>query len=245
MADSIIKSFSRHEMKYFLNRQQQETLMPLLEEHFSVDQYGLHTISNIYFDTEQYDITRASIEKPPYKEKLRVRSYGTPNPETGQVFVELKKKYRHIVYKRRIVLSVPEARAFLLSGIPPASSDPQITREIAHFMELYHPVPKVFLCYDRIAMFGKDDPELRITFDTNLLWRKTDLSLTAGAHGTRIFPREQILMEIKVPSAIPLWLAHALSQQQLYRTSFSKIGACYTNFILPEKFSKKVVTHYV
>lgn len=219
--------------------------MPLLEKHFSVDQYGLHTISNIYFDTEQYDITRTSIEKPPYKEKLRVRSYGRPDPETGSVFVELKKKYRHIVYKRRIVVSVPEARAFLLDGVLPGSSDPQITREIAHFMELHHPVPKVFLCYDRIALFGREDPDLRITFDTNLLWRETDLSLCAGAYGTRILPEDQVLMEIKVPSAIPLWLAHALSQQQLYRTSFSKIGACYTGFILPGKFSKKVVTQYV
>ena len=245
MANDVITSFSRHEIKYFLSCQQQEDLMPLLEEHFSVDQYGQHTISNIYFDTEQFDVTRASIEKPPYKEKLRVRSYGTPNPETGKVFVELKKKYRHIVYKRRIVLSVPEARAFLLNRVLPTSSDPQITKEIAHFMKLHHPEPKVFLCYDRVALFGKEDPNLRITFDTNLRWRTEDLSLCSGAYGTRILPRNQVLMEIKVPSAIPLWLAHALSQEKLYRTSFSKIGACYTGFILPEYFSKKVVTHHV
>lgn len=245
MAGGIITSFSRYEVKYFLTPAQQQALLPILKEHLSVDEYGQHTISNIFFDTEQYDITRASIEKPVYKEKLRVRAYGTPDSETGRVFVELKKKYRHIVYKRRIALSVPEAQAFLLEGTIPVSSDPQITREILHFMEMHHPVPKVFLCYDRVAMFGREDPDLRITFDTNLLWRDTELSLCAGAYGRPILPDDRILMEIKVPGTMPLWLAHTLSELHIYHTSFSKIGTCYTKFILPEKFSKKVVNEYV
>ncbi len=245
MTDSIITSFSRYENKYFLTPQQQENLMPQLEKYLSIDAYGLHTISNVFFDTEQYDITRASIEKPAFKEKLRVRSYGTPDPEHGQVFVELKKKYRHIVYKRRIALLISEARAFLLNGVIPTTSDPQITREISHFMRLHHPVPKIFLCYNRIAMIGKDNPNLRITFDTNLLWRGTDLNLCSGAYGTPILPDDRILMEIKVPNAMPLWLAHALSRQKLYQTSFSKVGSCYTSFILPKKFSRKVVNEYV
>ncbi len=245
MADSIITSFSRYEVKYFMTPAQQAELLPLLEEHLSMDSYGRHTISNIFFDTPSYEITRASIEKPVYKEKLRVRAYGTPDPQTGRVFVELKKKYRHIVYKRRIALPVPEANAFLLEGVRPASSDPQITREISQFMAMHHPAPRVFLSYDRIAMFGRDDPELRITFDTNLLWRDTDLDLCSGAYGAPILPDNRVLMEIKVPGAMPLWLARLLSEKRLFRTSFSKIGTCYTQFILPQKFPKKVVCEYV
>ena len=241
---ACITTMQRYEIKYLLGAREKEAVLQAMSPYMELDEYGRTTIRNVYFDTDSLRLIRRSLEKPAYKEKLRIRSYQPARPD-DPVFVELKKKYRHIVYKRRIVLSVPEARAFLLNRVLPTSSDPQITKEIAHFMKLHHPEPKVFLCYDRVALFGKEDPNLRITFDTNLRWRTEDLSLCSGAYGTRILPRDQVLMEIKVPSAIPLWLAHALSQEKLYRTSFSKIGACYTGFILPEYFSKKVVTHHV
>lgn len=239
---NVITSFSRYEVKYFLTPAQKQALMPLLLEHFSVDEYGQHTISNIFYDTDTYEVTRASIEKPIYKEKLRIRAYGTPDPQTGKLFIELKKKYRHVVYKRRIVVSPPEARAFLEEGTFPPHADPQITAEIAHFLAMHHPKPKVFLSYDRIALFGLEDPDLRITFDTNLRWRDMDLDLCAGAYGAPILPDDRVLMEIKVPGTMPLWLAQALSENHIYRTSFSKVGTCYTNFILPQIFTKKVVT---
>lgn len=245
MNSGVVTSFSRYEIKYFLTPQQQTALMPLLERRMSIDEYGRHTISNIFYDTALYDITRASIEKPLYKEKLRVRAYGTPDPQTGKVFIELKKKYDHMVYKRRIVLPHADAEDFLLHGVRPSGTPPQITGEIAHFMALHNPDPKVFLCYDRIALFGRDDPELRVTFDTNLLWRDTDLNLCSGSYGSPVLPDDRILMEIKAPGAMPLWLSHILSEMQIFRTSFSKIGTCYTSFILPELFSKKVVTNYV
>lgn len=245
MAGGIIASFRRYEVKYFLTRQQFEHLFPILEEHLAVDSYGKHTISNIFLDTDQFDITRASIEKPVYKEKLRIRAYGCQDPEQGKLFIELKKKYDHVVYKRRIAVTPPEAKAFLRDGIYPPHADPQITREIAHFMKLHRPTPKVFLSYDRIAMFGKEDPELRITFDQNLLWRDTDLDICTEAHGQPILPDDRVLMEIKVPGAMPLWLARTLSEMRVFPTSFSKIGTCYKNFIIPKIFSKKVVTTHV
>ncbi len=245
MTGNVITSFSRYEAKFFLTPQQHSQLMELLRPHLSVDEYGKHTISNIYYDTDQFDLIRASIEKPVYKEKLRVRAYGKPDPETGTLFIELKKKFRHIVYKRRIVVTPPEARAFLDDGQAPAHADPQITGEIAHFMQFHRPKPKVYLSYERVAMFSNEDPELRITFDTNLLWRETELDLCAGSYGTPLFPDERVLMEIKVPGAMPLWLAHGLSQLGVFRTSFSKIGTCYTSFILPKIFTERVVNPHV
>lgn len=245
MSGNIITSFSRYEAKFFLTPQQLERLMPLLQTHLHVDEYGKHTISNIYYDTDRYDIIRASIEKPIYKEKLRVRAYGIPDPETGKIFIELKKKYKHIVYKRRIVVTPPEAQAFLELGQHPQNADAQITGEIAHFMALHRPEPKVYLSYDRVAMFSQENPELRITFDTNLLWRETELDLCAGSFGQPLFPDDRVLMEIKVPGAMPLWLAHALSENQIFRTSFSKIGTCYTSCILPKIFTERVVTSHV
>ena len=133
MGDSIISSFQRYEVKYFLTPEQRASLMPVLEAHFQMDEYGLHTISNLYYDTDNYEITRNSIDRPVYKEKLRVRAYGVPQPETGRVFVELKKKYEHVVYKRRIALPVAEADRLLNHGEDPPGADPQITHEIRHF----------------------------------------------------------------------------------------------------------------
>lgn len=245
MGQDIISSFRRYEVKYFLTAEQRAALLPELERHFQVDQYGQHTISNLYYDTDTFDITRNSVEKPVYKEKLRVRAYGLQDPETGRVFIELKKKYDHVVYKRRIAASVPEAKAFLHGGPDPAGADRQIAGEIRYFMERNRPEPKVYLSYRRIAMAGTEDPELRLTMDQELLWRTEELDLCREPYGTLILPDEMTLMEIKVPGTMPLWLARLLSDQRIYRASFSKIGSCYTKFLLPQIFDKKVVTTHV
>ena len=245
MGQPIISSFRRYEVKYFLTEQQRSALLPELEQYFRVDEYGLHTISNLYYDTDHYDITRESIDRPVYKEKLRVRAYGVPQKDTGQVFVELKKKYDHVVYKRRIALPVGEAQKFLEGGPIPEGVDPQIAREIQYFMECHQPRPRVYLSYQRIAMAGIENPELRITMDQNLLWRTEDLDLCLGSYGQHILPENMTLMEIKVPGTMPLWLAQLLSRHQIYRSSFSKIGTCYSRFILPDIFDKKVVTTHV
>lgn len=239
MGKEIISSFSRYEVKYYLTQEQRQAILPILLEHFTIDEYGRHTISNIYYDTDNYEVTRESIEKPVYKEKLRVRAYGVPDPQTGKVFVEIKKKFDHVVYKRRIRIPVPEANAFLSEGILPTKSDPQITREIAHFMDHHHPLPKVFLSYERIALFGKEDPELRITLDDTLLYREYDLDLCLGAYGEHVIPEGDSIMEIKVPGTMPLWLAHLLSQHGIFRTSFSKVGTTYKDHILHHIFSER------
>lgn len=241
----IISSFQRVEAKYFLTPAQKEALTPALEEHFTVDGYGKHTISNLYYDTEHFEILRASIEKPVYKEKLRLRAYGQPVTEESQVFLELKKKYDHVVYKRRVAAPLPEILDFLQGGPQPEGTDPQIDRELRRFLELYQPKPRIYLSYDRIAMFGKEDPELRLTMDQNLLWRDDALDLCQGPEGEHILPEDVTLMEIKIPGTMPLWLAHALSQAQVFQTSFSKVGACYTKFLLPKYISEKVVLEHV
>lgn len=245
MKKNIITSFQRYEVKYYLTKAQREAIEPLILEHFTVDEFGKHTISNIYYDTDNFEITRESIDKPVYKEKLRLRAYGVPDRETGKVFLEIKKKFEHVVYKRRIHITVPEADAFLNEGILPTSSDPQITREIAHFLDLHHPKPKVFLSYERVALFGKEDSELRITFDTNLLYREHDLDLCLGAYGQRVVPEGVSIMEIKVPGTMPLWLAHSLSEHGIFHTSFSKVGTAYKDHILHHIFSEGNAEHYV
>ena len=219
-------SFQRYEKKFWLTPSQKQALLDLISQHIQPDAYPHYTICNIYYDTDDFRLIRASLEKPVYKEKLRVRSYGVPQ-EDGKVFVELKKKFDGVVYKRRITTDIRNVELFL-SGELPSENFGQIGREIGYFQSFYHTVPKVFIGYDRLAFAGIDDPQLRITFDTNLRWRDTDVDLRLGNHGAPIaLPCGDVLMEVKIPGACPLWLSHLLSDAQAFPTSFSKYGACY------------------
>lgn len=232
--------FERYEKKYCLTLSQQRFLLERMTPYMKKDAYGEYTICNIYYDTDDYRLIRASLEKPVYKEKLRVRSYGVPT-DGGRVFVEIKKKYDGVVYKRRITASPADAAAFLRTG---KSTQPlgQIGREIAWFQHTYHAGPKVFLAYDRAAFSGADDPAVRITFDTDIRWRTTALDLRRGDSGAPLLPPEQVLMELKLPGACPLWLSRALTDINARQTSFSKYGACYKTYILPnESFSKEAL----
>jgi len=159
-----------------------------------------------------------------------VRSYGVPG-EADSVFVELKKKFDGVVYKRRVTAELPLVEP-LLSGLLDNDAFGQIGREIEWFQRCNRTVPKVFIGYDREAFAGLDDPELRVTFDTRLHWRETKLDLSYGDHGRFLLPEDAVLMEVKLPSACPLWLSRALSDLSIYPTSFSKYGECYRTCLL-------------
>ena len=226
--------FERQEYKYIMTKKQKQQMLKYMSKHnMEIDSYGRTTIRNIYFDTDNYRLIRRSIESPVYKEKLRVRSYQLANDDST-VFVELKKKYDHIVYKRRIPLSEKQAHDWL-SGKTSRPADTQIAREIDYFLNFYKNLkPSLFLSYEREAYFHKNDDDLRITFDENILSRQTDMSLKVEAYGDYILPPELTLMEIKCSGAIPKWLTQALSKTELYKTSFSKYGNAYINSIYPQ-----------
>lgn len=230
-------SFKRYEKKFLLTEEQKRLLLAAIREKVKPDEYGIHTICNIYYDTDRYDLIRTSVERPAYKEKFRLRSYGVPDADSV-VFAEIKKKFDGVVYKRRVDSSLKAIRAFVLDGRP-VRGDVQIQREIQWFLHLYCPSPKVFIGYERIAYIGQEDPELRITFDWNIRWRNTKLDLGEGAKGTLILPDNRIVMEVKTPSAIPLWLADILSQMGIYPVSFSKYGICYQKYIAKETFGRR------
>lgn len=225
--------FKRYEIKYLLDMQQKQRLLQIMEPYMALDKYGRTTIRNIYFDTENFRLIRHSIEKPVYKEKLRIRSYRQASPESP-VFVELKKKYDGVVYKRRI--SMPEQQAMdWVCGGAGAGRDTQITREIDYFMKYYETLrPAVFLSYEREAFYCKQGGDFRITLDENILCRRSELSLTTEPWGTVILPKEQVLMEIKTAGGLPGWLTDFLSRERIFKTSFSKYGTAYEKLILPK-----------
>lgn len=228
--------FKRYEKKYMISIAQYNELISRMITRMNADQYGKHTISNIYFDTLDYSMIRASLGKPTYKEKIRLRCYGTVG-EDDTVFIELKRKYDGVVYKRRIPIKLREARKYLYCGIQP-EADSQIFREIDYSMNYYEPKPVVYLAYERIAFYGKEDSEFRITFDMNIRAREFNLDLCKGSYGIPLLEKGQMLMEIKIPGAMPAWMSHMLSELRIYPISYSKYGAYYQDYIMRDTIHK-------
>lgn len=227
-------TFKRYETKYLLTYAQKEALLQVMEPYMALDAYGRTTIQNLYYDTDSFRLVRRSMERPEYKEKLRVRSYGKA-AEGGKVFIELKKKYESVVYKRR--LSLPEDKAMAwLAGDDSAAPEAQIAREIAYVRDYYRDLkPKVFLSYEREAFFEKNGGDFRVTFDDNILMRETALSLKSSAWGKALLPAGMVLMELKTPGGIPMWMTQWLSKNRIYKTSFSKYGTAYETAIFPHE----------
>ena len=234
--------FKRVEMKYILNEFQYRALRKDLEGLAEVDQYGETPILNIYYDTPDFHLVRMSLDKPLYKEKLRLRSYGTPDDNRNS-FIEIKKKFQGVVYKRRVAMPYTDAVSYLEGDDRDAIRarqiwtpvDRQISREIDSFMGHYQTLaPRMVVSYDRIAMFGVNDPELRITFDKNLRWRTDDLDLRHGGYGTALLLPDQYLMEIKIMGAMPVQLARSLSSLKIFSSSFSKYGSGYRTWFFQQ-----------
>lgn len=225
--------FKRYEIKYMLTAAQKEQMLRIMAPYMEPDQYGPTTIRNIYFDTDNYRLIRRSLERPAYKEKLRIRSYRQVDSDS-KVFVELKKKYQSVVYKRR--LSLQEAAG--MGWICGQSSVPlhtQIAREIEYFRTFYEGLrPAIFLTYDREAFYAKQGHDFRITFDDHILCRQQDVSLRCPVWGNPLLEEGKVLMEIKCSGGIPLWLTHALTRERVYKTSFSKYGRAYETMIYPK-----------
>ena len=225
--------FKRYELKYMLTLEQKAKVLAAMEPYMKLDKYGRTTIRNIYYDTDTYLLIRRSIEKPAYKEKLRIRSYSRANRDST-VFVELKKKYKSVVYKRRISLPEEEAMEWI-TGERHCHKHTQIANEIDYFLDYYKTLhPAVFLSYEREAFYARDGSDFRVTFDDNILCRQEDLSLESEVYGTPILPEGKALMEIKCSGGIPLWMTEVLSREKIYKTSFSKYGTAYRTLIFPQ-----------
>ena len=225
--------FKRYEMKYLLTLAQKERLLEAMAPYMALDKYGKTVIRNVYLDTPDYRLIRRSLEKPIYKEKLRLRSYRQAGPESP-IFVELKKKYKGVVYKRRLSLAQEEAVQWVTGR--QQRSDSQIAREIQWFLGYYRDLrPAMFLSYEREAYYCRDGGDLRITFDDRILARTDRLSLEEEPGGTSLLESGTVLMEVKTAGGLPLWLTEALSRERIFKTSFSKYGKAYLEIIKGER----------
>ena len=215
----------RYEMKYILSASQTAFLRERLKGHMEVDQFGLTSIASLYYDTPDYRLIRKSIEKPAFKEKIRLRSYGLAT-ESSPVFLELKCKAYGVVYKRRVQSQIPLVKRFFEGGGDICAGG-QINKELVYFRDYYETlVPSCLIIYDRTAYFEQDG-DLRLTIDDAPRYRSTDLTLTKSMEGHLLLPEGSSILEIKVQQAMPLWLTDILSEGKMYKGSFSKYGAAY------------------
>ena len=229
--------FKRFELKYIITIEQMNALKNTLSLYMNEDKYFKSTIRNIYYDTSNFLLIRNSIEKPNYKEKIRIRSYETIN-EFDDVFVEIKKKSDKIVYKRREVLPYNTAKSFFENKCIP--NDSQISKEINYAINFYKDLkPMVYLSYERLAYIGKEDKDLRITFDKNIMYRCYDLDLTKEPYGKLILPENLVLMEVKTVMGYPRWLLDFLGNNNIYKQSFSKYGNVYKDIIEQDEMEIK------
>ncbi|MCM8710098.1 polyphosphate polymerase domain-containing protein [Clostridium sp. SYSU_GA19001] len=232
-----IEVFKRHECKFLIDEDIYKEIQNKLSEYMELDEYNktheFYTISNIYYDTPDSYLIRHSLSKPEYKEKLRLRAYGVPR-EDEKVYLEIKKKVCGVVNKRRTKLRLNEAYDFVRTGQKPELKkymNKQVLNEIEYILKIYDLEPKLYLAYDRKAMFGIESRDLRITFDTNIRSRRYDLRLESGDYGESLLPEGKWLMEVKAEKNIPLWLTKLLSEYKIYKTSFSKYGKEYERMI--------------
>lgn len=215
----------RYELKYLLTGEQTAYLRERLKGHMEVDQYGKTSIASLYYDTPTYQLIRTSVEKPLFKEKIRLRSYGLATEESP-VFLELKRKAYGIVYKRRVQTTIPLVHKFF-AGEGDICSPGQINREITTFRDYYKTlVPACLIIYDRTAYY-EPDGDLRLTIDDNPRYRTDRLTLTQSMDGISLLDEGWTILEVKVQEAMPLWLTEILSTGKIYKGSFSKYGEAY------------------
>ncbi len=233
-----VEVFNRYEQKYILNRETFFKVNEAVKQYMEPDSHSagdvFYPICNIYYDTFDFALIRASVAKPAYKEKLRLRSYGRAKPG-DLVYLEIKKKYQGLVNKRRTAISLPAAAEFIQTGrLSEISSDMnrQILAELSYFVRTHSLVPKAFVAYDRIAYFGKGNQDLRISFDHNLRARNKKLVLTAPDTSVPLIDSDVYIMEVKTRFAAPLWLTDLLVSHGLFKQSFSKYGSYYLNTLL-------------
>lgn len=220
-------TFKRREMKFLLDEEQYRTISAAVADFMTEDEFGLHTILNVYLDNRNNDLIRSSLGKPMYKEKVRLRCYGHAADDNSEAFLEIKKKYRGLTYKRRLEGEYKTLHDYISNGTLPEKRG-QVFEELDYLIGRMGLKPKIVICYDREAFYGNEDKEFRVTFDGNIRFRRDNLDLRHGDSGERLLSQPFRVMEVKSVGAIPLQLVRILSENKIYHGSFSKYGSIYS-----------------
>ena len=224
-----IAVMKRYELKYIITKEQENFLKDRFKGYLFPDEFGKTSIASLYYDTRDYRFIRLSSDKPMFKEKLRLRSYGVAD-DNSPVFLELKRKAYGVVYKRRIRSTIPEVESFL-KGETDNLGEGQINREIDYFVSQNELIPACLIIYDRTAYY-EPNGDLRLTIDNKPRFRMDNLDLRISMEGEPLLPEGYSILEVKIQGAMPLWLARILDEGKIYKTSFSKYGEAYKRLLI-------------
>ncbi len=251
---SYIESFNRREIKYIVNADEFANIKYEISRRLNESEFSRCKVSSLYIDTPSRSLIARSLEKPIYKEKLRLRWYEHMNGnDEPSVFLELKKKFKGIVYKRRLCILEELAEDLMADGfslerfhaVKRSETDAQIASEIAAFIKrnsCFEKLVATALITCKRQAFGCED-DLRVTFDTNLMGADIYPNMYASKNCNQSFnlislsnnmenkiqllDSDTVVVEIKCRHSYPLWLTETLSQLHVYPTSFSKYGQLY------------------
>lgn len=222
-----LEIFSRRELKFLLPFETYKALandmMPYMRYDKFGDGFGRYNIVSLYFDTPQKTIYYETRNKLLFRQKLRLRVYDEADLNST-AFLEVKQKFKNVVNKRRTLVPLQSAYDYIYQNqsIADQVSNPQILKEIDHFKQLYNLHPEIVVSYDRQAFHGLYDPDLRVTYDYNLLCRNDDLHIENGPQGENFVDPNLVVMEVKITNSVPLWLTELLSDYGLQKQGVSK-----------------------
>lgn len=229
-----VRTFKRYEKKYLITEDKLDDFLVGIRKYMDPDAYcsdgEKYKVYNVYFDDEQSSIIRHSLSKPYYKEKLRLRGYEPFDNPDKTVFLELKKKIGGIVSKRRATMTLDEARLLIRQMERPDTDkyiDRQVIDEILFFLKQNTVKPAAYICYDRLAFFGRDDADFRLTVDSEIKAGAEDFFSDEACPYISLLKDGHYIMEIKILGSIPLWLARLMSELGIRKVSFSKYGRFY------------------
>ena len=233
----IETTFKRIETKYVVSKEILDKLIQDLKEYLVEDDYPISTISNIYFDTEDFDILQDEHLGDKRKEKVRMRTYLSQAKIDSQVFLEIKTKDQEGIGRKYRLLSTPSSIInFITKGHLDASiTDTVVIEKVKKLQHDYKLVikPRMYIYYDRYSLKekkyieGYDYNKIRITIDQNLVYRDENVSLFAGNHGHALLDDDTVIMEIKAPGNKPQWLQDILDKYSLMEHKFSKYSCAY------------------
>jgi len=231
-----IRKLDRFELKYVVPTKAAEAFKKSLRTNLVPDDHGNsfggYYISGLYYDGPALPFYWEKVNGIKFRRKLRIRHYESAGPLVADtpVFVEIKQRLNRATQKRRVLLpyrqalrlcderQLPEAGSFVQT-----SRDADVIDEILDMLWQYNLRPASVIRYARQARVGTDyDIGLRVTFDTDLSYRISDLELHDAKSGLPLFAPGWTIIEIKVNERIPYWLTELVAAHNLNLVRVSK-----------------------
>jgi SPX domain protein involved in polyphosphate accumulation len=223
----------RFELKYLTRFDTYQRIIRQLDPYAERDGYagelGRYSIISLYYDSPELACYWDKINGVPYRNKLRIRQYGSM-AGSDDAYIEVKQKLLASIRKIRTRMKLTQAYDLLAaahqraetSEVIDRSPEDEVLNHVMYLRSLYNLEPKAIISYEREPYVGRYDHHLRMTFDLNLRSRAEDLRLESGPWGKYIMSPDIVLVEMKVDGRIPEWFISLVAEHNLEPCRFSK-----------------------